>query len=197
MDWRKHIIPSPLELYVFSMASVLLLVLGSVGQVARNVLYYSGGEEFYVSASRAISSFWAYINSLSFNASLAMIVFWSIVGLFVYSLGWTLINTAKEINQDVDTATRYVHPSTFLQLQFWGSVIGDFAARSMAILVMILWTLLCAFVILPIAFKAFQIFVSDSFQLSNIGYALLGFLLALICITIYSFLLKIFVYYAK
>lgn len=190
---RDYLVPNKLEMVLYLAVAVAILFVANFKYLTTYWLNSTGnvpqtGEDvvqFYA------DGFFQAFEGLAFAPSTAVFIFWSLVGLIIFSLAQSVYNVYAEVKNDITVDTHFLHPSNYTRWRFWGEVLVQFTAHLLLYGLIILWGLLLGFVLTPIvSVVAQQLFLE--MKLLSLVMFLSSFVLFYIGVLMLALLLKLF-----
>lgn len=190
---RDYLVPSKLETALYFVVAMAILFIANFKYLTTYWLNSTGsvpqtGEEVVQLYS---DSFFQFIEGLAFVPSLAVFIFWSLVGLTIFSLAQSVYNVYAEVKGDINLDTHFLHPSNYTRWRFWGEVVVQFTAHLLLYGLIVLWGLLLGFVLTPISSAMAQRLITDM-GLANLAMFSSAFVLLYIGVLLLALLIKLF-----
>lgn len=190
---RDYLIPTRLEAIFYLVFTGLILFVANFSFLTNYLLHDSGNvpDNGEAAFQMYFDRIFEFIEGLPFVPSSAVFIFWSLTGLAIFSLAQSVYNVYAEVKSDIAVDTHFLHPSNYTRWQFWGEVFVQFAAHVLLYSLIILWSLLMGFVLMPLTAVLIQRMLSDVGLLNLITF-LSSFVLLYIGVIIFALLLKLF-----
>lgn len=131
------------------------------------------------------------VEKLPFLPNSAVFVFWSLVGLVVYSLIQSIYNVYAEVKNDIDITTHFMHPSNYIRWKFWVEVVLQLLAHISLYVLTVLGAFLVGYVLAPLA-AVFTRQLVDGPSLESLVRFISSGLLLYIGVLVFALILKIF-----
>ena len=120
---RRFLVPgaADIALYLFMSLVVLLLVNARAifNYFSSNNLTGQSIGDIIDRKAKNFQSIWAQIS----QGRILQIIFWALVGIFIYITVWFIRNILLNIRNDI-VADEYVHPLSYKRSKYWHTVIG-------------------------------------------------------------------------
>lgn len=191
--FKDQLLPGRLELVLYGIVTLVIIFITNLKDLAGYLL-----NEPNIQTTTYNGTFGAYferivdyVESLPFLPNSAVFVFWSLVGLVVYSLAQSIYNVYAEIKNDIDMTTHFLHPINFIRWQFWAEVAIQFLAHVSLYALVVLWGFLVGYVLVPIVTLFTRQFAEDP-DFENLPRLASGILLLYIGVLVFALILKIF-----
>ncbi len=188
-----YLVPSKLEVLLYFFVAVAIVFVANLTYITTYLLNQTGnvpqtGEDVFRMYS---DKFFEFIEGLTFVPSSAVFIFWSLTGLFVFSLAQSVYNVYAEVKNDVNVDTHFMHPSNYTRWRFWGEVFVQFSAHILLYGLIVLWGMLMGFVLTPLVAILAQRLFADTNTYSLVVFAA-SFSLLYVGVLIFALLAKLF-----
>lgn len=189
---KDQLLPTKLELVFYVVVSLVIIIVANINNLASyflNDLKLQGKDDLPLNIY--ITNSISYIEKLPFLPNSVVFVFWSIVGVVLYSLIQSLYGVFVEFRSDVNITNHFLHPKNFIKWQFWAEVVVQFLAHISLYALVILWGLLLWYVLIPSA----ALFAGQLF--GGLGLVVIlkfigSFTLLFVGVLVFALILKIF-----
>ncbi len=155
MNKKAHfILPTALELIAYSVAALSMLLIFNASKL---LSFFSNSEELEASTIRFDNLVKVYLDSSqnSILAKLSTGVFWMLVGIGIYVIGWGIYVLIHAFKNDIKVADAFVHPSSAARNEYWHTTTLKYLVRVGAIAGLVVWIPIIFVTILPYSSKAF------------------------------------------
>jgi len=170
MNWniKDAVIPSKLENLLYAILAVVISVIGNLAflatLLANESLYIA--ESFSEALALYVQETIGFIDNLTIAPVGSVFLFWSLAGIISFSLLQSFISVAKEIKNDVDISTHYLHPKHYIKPLFFLEVVLQGLAHGLIYLLILGIGILVGGVFAPIAIILFQgVLLTFTFEL--------------------------------
>lgn len=164
MAFREDIIPNKLELLLYAILAAVITFFGNFSYFTNQLFgttagtHQSLGEMFHI----FLGDLLMFLDGLSFTATTAVFIFWSLAGIAAFSLLQSMYNTYIEIKNDIRVSVHFLHPRNYSNMRFWFGVLLQMLAHVTTCLFIAVCLLLLAFVLIPVALTLSVAFFSDA-----------------------------------
>jgi hypothetical protein len=169
----KHILS--LDLFIISMILGFFTVLIINSSVLITYIFRYGFEAVTLlqeEASMNTDNFFNNLNSFPATATVVTMLLWAIVGFIVFLITQFIINSAKNIEEDVAISFFYVHPKNFKQSNFWFSVVLQILYILFGTTIIVFWLFLSFKIFIPFS-SVVLLIALDSFNTNSLYAAVL------------------------
>ena len=191
--FKDHLIPSKLELVLYGVLTAVIAFFANFSYLTTYLLHETGNVPkmnegaFSIYVDRILS----FVENLPFLPNSAVFIFWSLVGLLIYSFLQSSYNVYLQVRDDIDMATHFLHPSNYIGWKFWAEVLLQLLAHFSLYAVIILWALLTGYTLIPLsAYFSRQFFAASSFE--SLPAFISSMILLYIGVLVFAMILKLF-----
>ena len=190
---KDYLVPSKLELVFYVILSAVIVFLANFNVLADYLLHNTGGVPKFEQGITSLytDSLLSFIDGLAFIPTSAVFIFWSLVGIVVYTIFQSVGSLLAELKTDIDITHKYLHPRHFLRWQFWAEVFVQLIAHVSLYALIVLWAFLLGYVLIPLsALFSSRLFAGLDFY--NILSFVSSFVLLYVGVIIFALILKLF-----
>jgi hypothetical protein len=128
-------------------ASYRLANTGSLGPESKDLLQ---------AARDVIGQTTAVVSSGSGWARFFLFGFWFMIGTLAYFIVWFVCNIFIDVRNNIAISVAFIHPQSFHQSDYWGSLVLKTVLRCMAAIALIFYGLYWLKIIAPLALRAIE-----------------------------------------
>lgn len=189
---KDYLLPTKLELIFYAVMTLLVVFIANFNYLTAYLLQTGGVPNTGRGIIRLyVDGFLRFIDGLVFIPTSAVFIFWSLVGIVVYTILQSVYSMMVELRNDIEVTTHFRHPGRFFRLLFWEEIFLQFIAHLSLYGLIVLWAFLLGYVMIPIgAFFSSQFLLN--MKLYNALSFLSSFVLLYIGILVFALLLKLF-----
>ena len=165
---RETLLPHKIETALYVIVATFISFAGNFAFFAERLADDSAyvAKNFNEANDLYQQQFVSFFDTLSFAPATAVFVFWSLAGIFAYSIFQSVLNVVQEVRADVDINSHYLHPKHYATKQFVVDTFRHSMVNTLLYTIGVLAALLVGFVFSPVAIKSLEgLLVSFSFPL--------------------------------
>lgn len=172
--------PSPLEIFLISFFSLVMIGVAAYDQLANQIfLIPDVRSDFETTVSSRFDVFLNLVDQFSFSADIITVLLWNVIGAIVFIFVWLIINMIVDFRNNVAVSATFVHGRSFHQSDFWAAYILRLFFRVAVLITVVAGTALWITIFLPTAFTAVEVTLTDSSALTKLT-GLLGVFTAMV-----------------
>jgi uncharacterized membrane protein (DUF485 family) len=190
---RDLLVPNTLEMVFYGALTLVVIFVANLRVLTDYFLYDASGTVAVqdVTFGSYFDRMIDYVESLPFLPNSAVFVFWSLIGLVVYSVLQSIFSVYAEVKNDINITSHFLHPTNFIRWQFWAEVAVQFLAHISLYALTLLWAFLVGYVLMPLSAS----FARQFFKAPDVGGLIqfvTGAVLLYIGVLVFALILKLF-----
>ncbi len=190
---KDYLSPSKLELVFYGVLSFVIIFAANFNYLANYLVHNTGGVPEFDKGITSLytDGFLSFVDGLAFIPTSAIFIFWSLVGIVVYTILQSVLGLLAELKNDIDITQKYLHPSNFLRWKFWAEVFLQLIAHISLYSLMVLWSFLLGYVLIPLS-TLFSSRLLGDFDFYNVASFIGSFALLYVGVIVFALILKLF-----
>lgn len=150
-ETKDYLLPTKAELVFYFSLSIFVLFVANFNYLRVYLLYSGADTDVSTNVfSQYFSQLVQIVNGTPYLPEGTVFIFWSLVGLVVYSIIQAMYNVYHSAKENVQIATHFLHPTNYTNARFWGEIALQFIAHVSLYALTVLWFVVFFYVLIPI-----------------------------------------------
>lgn len=190
-SWLWRIAPSWYELLIYSVAALILLLIGSYRNWVGEIIDPQIEASLLNTISSQAGEFTQLVlENTGLSASVVSFLFWLVISSIIYTVGLFLLVGIKDFLNEIEVSLLFVHPRSFTESKHWLSFVMHYLLRFAALLLIIGYGAFLLYVLWPTVLAQVSYGLSFFSTNSILLHALPAFLLSVIAIHVFVLLVQ-------
>lgn len=170
MSEDYELLPNKLEIVLYLVITGIIVIGGNFTYFAAQLLRETGATKVTVGnmLGDGLDKLLDFVDNLSLTPTAAVFIFWCLAGIAVFTFLEASYSVYKQLKDDLDVSTHFLHPSNYSNKRFWLGVLYSFLLRTMVFALAALWSLVIAFILVPVGITFSLYFFADISARANL-----------------------------
>lgn len=188
-SWKKLLVPTPLELVVYSVLGAIILLAGNTQYLISSLLGTYETQSF----NSLINDHLVSVNSSELMGHFVNVFIWAVIGAVAYIIVWAIINSISGIHNDVIIGTEFTQYQPESRTHYWTAVMTRSIFRLAAGLLLIALSVFVVTLVYPVSITLVRWLIARPAALTNWLWMLVAILAWVLVFYLYTVLLRLLV----
>lgn len=151
------LVPIAPEVVLYWLISLFLLGLGTINELV-SLIFGEQRVEWQTLVNTTLAQRWNLVQTTTPKlGTVAIMVFWSLVGTVVYTFIWSSANVSGQVKDEIEAgSTHFIHPKTWTAKQYWLDIVRQSLLQAITCFILIGLTIGTIWIIYPFSVELFR-----------------------------------------